>query len=555
MERQGEEAEGIGLITPPGISATDFSAALREFAAAVGRDWVFSEDVDVDLYRDAYSPLWGTPEERRASAAVAPKTAEEVQQIVRIANRYKIPLYPISTGKNLGYGGSAPGYSGSVVVDLKRMNRIIEVNDTRHFAIVEPGVSYFDLYNYIQERKLKVWIDCPEPGWGSVVGNALDRGQGWTTGQFRDHFGSHCGLEVVLANGELMRTGMGAMPNADTFAQFPYGFGPTVDGLFGQGNFGIVTQMGIWLMPEPEAYFTGKVVARRRRDLIPLVKVINTLEHGGLIGLPHYDSPLATLNAPDLTALCAKADVSDDELDKFAARRNLPMWDVTLQFYGPEETVKANWAYAKRLISEAVDGARFEEGLLLKYPMTADEQKKMPLQHGIFLVSTGVPNLEGFSQGPIRSKFNPNPMDGHLFFSPIIPKTGEAALEATRVLNDVMAAMRIPGLNPLFRTPQAWIFRSFLLIVGLPVSRSDPKINENSIGIFHKAVKLCAERGWGEYRTSQIFADVISDVYSFNGHALRRFTETLKDAADPNGILAPGRGGIWPKHLRKGASA
>lgn len=543
------------MITPPGISATDFAAALREFAVAVGPDWVFSEDSDVDLYRDAYSPLWGTPEERRASAAVAPKSAEEVQHVVKIANRYGIPLYPISTGKNLGYGGSAPGYTGSVVVDLKRLNRIIEVDDTRHFAIVEPGVSYFDLYNYIQERKLKVWIDCPEPGWGSVVGNALDRGLGWTMGQFRDHFGSHCGLEVVLANGELMRTGMGAMPNADTFAQYPYGFGPAVDGLFAQGNFGIVTRMGIWLMPEPEAYFTGKIFARRRRDLIPLVKVINALEHGGLIGLPTYDSPLATLNDPELVKLTAHAGVSDEELDGFAARRNLPMWDVTLPFYGPEETVKANWGYAKRLIGEAVEGVRFEDGLLFKYPMTAEAQKRVPEKRGIFDVSTGVPNMDGFSQGPARSRFNPNPMDGHMFFSPILPKTGEAALEATRVLNDVMAAMQIPGLNPLFRLPQAQVFRSFMLVVGLPVSRSDPSVNERSIAIFQKAVKLCAAKGWAEYRTPQIFADVISDVYSFNGHALRRFTETLKDAADPNGILAPGRGGIWPKRLRKGRDA
>lgn len=535
--------------TPPGVSATDFSAALSQFAAVLGDDGVFTSESDLDLYRDAYSPLWGTAEERRASAAVAPGSVEQVQQIVRIANRYKIPVFPISTGKNLGYGGSAPGYSGSVVVDLKRMNRIIEVNDRRHFAIVEPGVSYFDLYNYIQERNLRVWIDCPEPGWGSVIGNALDHGVGWTTGYFRDHFGTHCGLDVVLPSGELMRTGMGALPNADTFAQFPYGFGPSVDGLFAQGNFGIVTRMGIWLQPEPEAYLTSKVMVPRRRDLIPLVDVINRLEHGGLIGLPHYDSKLASMSDPELTKLTSRADVSDEELDKFAAQRNLPIWDVQLQFYGPAETVAANWSYAKRVVHEVLDDARFEEGPLFKFPMSAEDQKKVP-----FRVSIGAPNLEGFSQGPVRSRFNPHPMDGHLFFSPIIPKTGEAALEATRVLADVMAAMRIPGLNPLFRTPQAWIFRSFLLIVGLPISRTDPKINEASIKIFHNAVKVSAERGWAEYRTSPIFSDVISNVYSFNEHALRRFTETLKDAADPNGIIAPGRGGIWPKHLRKGQS-
>jgi FAD/FMN-containing dehydrogenase len=52
-----------------------------------------------------------------ASPAVAPYTVEEVQAVVRIANEHSIPLYPISTGRNLGYGGSAPVLSGSVVLD------------------------------------------------------------------------------------------------------------------------------------------------------------------------------------------------------------------------------------------------------------------------------------------------------------------------------------------------------------------------------------------------------------------------------------------------------
>src|SRR5260221_2811393 len=137
---------------PPGVSAGDFACA--EVEQAVGKPVVFTSDEDLDLYRDAYSPFLHEAEERIASAAVAPSKAEEVQQIVRTANRYRVPLYAISTGKNLGYGGSAPAYSGCVVVDLKRMNRIIEVNETNAFALVEPGVSYFDLYRYIQEHQL-----------------------------------------------------------------------------------------------------------------------------------------------------------------------------------------------------------------------------------------------------------------------------------------------------------------------------------------------------------------------------------------------------------------
>ena len=187
------------MALPPNTSEAKFASVLAEFRAAVGDAWVFSSKEDVALYRDSYSIYWGEPEERVASAAVAPANVEQVQQIVRIANKNRIPLYPISTGRNLTYGGSAPTLSGSVVVDLKRMNRILEVNEDRHFAVVEPGVSYFDLYNYIKERGLKVMLDVPDPGWGSPIGNSLDHGVGYTMAPFRDHFGSHCGMEVVTA--------------------------------------------------------------------------------------------------------------------------------------------------------------------------------------------------------------------------------------------------------------------------------------------------------------------------------------------------------------------
>ena len=149
------------------MKANDFSDALKHFEELVGKEWVFTSDEDVALYRDAYSPLWGEPEDSVPSAAVAPDTVEQVQAIVRIANQFSIPLYTISTGRNLAYGGSAPVLSGSVVLDLKRMNRVLEVNEKNAFALVEPGVSYFDLYRHIREKGLKLWIDCPEPGWGS----------------------------------------------------------------------------------------------------------------------------------------------------------------------------------------------------------------------------------------------------------------------------------------------------------------------------------------------------------------------------------------------------
>ena len=532
-------------MTPPGVSDRNFSKALAEFERVVGPDWVFTKDEDTRLYRDAFSPVQNEPEEILVSAAVAPETAEQVQEIVRTANRYRIPIYPISTGKNLGYGGSAPNLSGSVVLDLKRMNRIIEVDDKRHFAIVEPGVSYFDLYRYIQDNNLSVWIDCPDPGWGSLIGNSLDHGVGYTYSTYRDHFNSHCGMEVVLPDGELMRTGMGAVPGAETWGDYRYGFGPSVDGLFSQGNFGVVTKMGFHLMPAPEAYLSGTVTVPRRNDLIELVPIINKLEHLGIIGMPNYGSPLQRqLGTPEgIEILQRPFATAARDLESLARKNDLGYFSCELQFYGAKEAIEGNWRYAQRLLSE-IPGAQFTLDQEIEFPITAEEAE------GLHKVALGIPNLEIFNIGRRQTADAPG-WDGEVWFSPIIPKTGEAVLEAQEVFFNVLKDVGLPPQfsNPI-STPATWMYRTFIFIMGLPVSKTSVEANQRVRETFTRLANEGAARGWAEYRTPPVFQDLIMGHYSFNNNQLRRFSEALKDAIDPNGIISAGRGGIWPKHLR-----
>ncbi len=545
--------------TPPGVSPADFATAIGQFEQAIGKEWVFTSDEDVDLYRDAFSAFLGEPEERVASAAVAPDGVEQVQAIVRIANQYRIPIYPISTGRNLGYGGSAPAYSGSVVIDLKRMNRVLEVNEENAYALVEPGVSYFDLYRHIQERGLKVWVDVPDPGWGSPLGNALDRGGGYTRPQFRNHFDAHCGMEVVLPNGELMRTGMGALPGSKTWQQYKSGFGPWVDGLFSQSNFGIVTKMGFWLMPEPEAYFSGTVLAGKRDDLHQMVKLLTFVENSGVTnGLPDTGSPLlgiisiaeqsrslaidepAQKEDPELLALRDKAEAGQHEqLEAYGARHGLAYWSFTLKFYGPAKAIAAQWEFCKEKFS-VIPGVRFKDGELIRFPL------KTPMNDPAHLPEFGMPSLNLFSIGA-RSSINPTPTHGHMWFSPIIPRTAEAIFEANALFSAAAREFNLPMLR--FSLPACYWERAFVFIFAFPVS-TDIESNRKNRAAFHRLIELAAAKGWGEYRTAPAYQDAIMKTYSFNNHALLRFHETLKDAVDPNGILSAGRYGIWPKHLR-----
>jgi (+)-pinoresinol hydroxylase len=509
------------MAVPPGVSESDFAAALNEFRTAVGSDWVFTSDEDVALYRDAYSPYWGEPEERVASAAVAPSTVEEVQAVVRAANARRIPLYPISTGRNLAYGGSAPVYSGSVILDLKRMDRVLEVSEENAYALVEPGVNYFDLYNYIEERGLNVWIDPPDPGWGSVIGNALDGGGGWTAYPFRDHFGAACGMEVVLADGELVRTGMGALPGSRTWQENKWGYGPWVDGLFRQGNMGVVTKMGFRLMPKPEAFISGTVQVFNERDIIPLMEILNLLENQIVV---NGSTQLGGGGA-------------------FGGGGGGPTWTLQLPIYGPERVIRAQLEYAREKFS-AIEGSRFVENDLVRVPLSAEDRER------VRLVNFGIPDLSTFSMLG-RSPMQPNPPGGHIGFSPIVPRNGEDLLRFRDFyrasLADVSGGENLGIIGPVFMTN--WE-RSLVALIMMPISK-DSNANRRIRLAFERWVELAAAEGWAEYRAPAVFQDVIADTYSFNNHALRRLREKIKDAVDPNGILAAGRYGVWPRHLRE----
>jgi 4-cresol dehydrogenase (hydroxylating) len=334
-------------------------------------------------------------------------------------------------------------------------------------------------------------------------------------------------MEVVLASGEIVRTGMGALPNSKSWQHNRWGYGPWVDGLFRQSNFGVVTKMGFYLMPRPEALQMSVATGMRDEDIVPMLDVINRLENEHLVnGSTQIFSGFVT--GPDSPP---------------PPTANAPAWTIQVPIYGPEKVVRAQTEYAKSRFT-AIPGVNFVDGELIRTPLSQEAKAR------VRLVNFGIPNLSTFAMLG-RAPYSPEPMGGHIGFSPIVPRTGESLLEFKHFyaenLSKVSGGENLGIVGPVYMTN--WD-RTLVCLIMFPIGR-DKARNAKMRKAFEGWVKLAAERGWAEYRAPAAFQDLIANTYSYNNHALNRLRETIKDAVDPNGIISAGRYGVWPKHLRK----
>lgn len=149
--------------------------AVRRLTEVVGADAVLLTDAERDTYRD---PYWFQGDRTYDSSAVVfPTSTDQVREVVRIANAYRIPVWTSSQGRNNGYGGPSPRVRGSLLISFRRMNRVLEINRELAYAVVEPGVRWFDLYDALEASgNGDLWCSIPDLGWGASSATP------WTTG-------------------------------------------------------------------------------------------------------------------------------------------------------------------------------------------------------------------------------------------------------------------------------------------------------------------------------------------------------------------------------------
>lgn len=515
------------LTLPPRVSPIQFDAALKAFEGVVGKGWVLASDEDRDAYSDLYSP--GPESQWPASAAVAPGSAEEVQAIVKLANQFKTPLWPVSRGKNLGYGQAAPRLAGSIVLDLGRMNKVLELDPVLGYCVIEPGVSFFDLYEHLGREKAPLWMSVPGNGWGSVLGNALDHGIGYTP--YGLHARNLCGLEVVLPDGDMMRTGMGAMANNQASHLFPMSFGPDWTHMFTQSNMGVVTKAGVWLMPEPETSLELSFDIPNEEDIGWVIDTIAPMKISGLIEqnvfVPSWLGKIV-LKGQRKDFWDKSSAIPDWRVQELLKEHKLGYWKVQIRFYGDENVNKAKAEVVKAAFRKHLDTPAEEAW------WRGGEERN------IYDVTVGVPSAVPLQMGDWVGG-----RSAHLGFSPVVPATSKHVLDQLKRSRKIIADHDVD------------FYASFTVggrfannINMLMYDRDKPEQVNNMKTLFNVLVAESAKAGYAEYRTHLGWMDAVADTFDFNDHAQRRLNEKVKDALDPNGIIAPGKQGVWPSVFR-----
>ncbi|RKP55723.1 FAD-binding oxidoreductase [Pararobbsia silviterrae] len=520
----------MGQVLPPGVARAAWSSALDALRGELGADAVLDADDALAAYLDPFAP--GDARRFCASAAVLPANVGEIRTVLAWAHRTQVPLWSVSTGRNFAYGGAAPRVSGSVVLDLRRMNRVLDVDDTLGYALVEPGVTYFDLHEALRARGSALWVDPPAAGWGSVVGNTLERGFGTTP--YGDHAAAQCGMEIILANGDIVRTGMGAMSRTTSWQVFKSGFGPSYDTLFMQSNFGIVTKMGLWLMPRPDGYRLGHFRFRHDDDLAAIVDTLRPLKLDDTIqshvAIDHAVRWGAGI-APRRRWYDGPGPMPDTAIDAMVRALGIGRWNLRFGLYGPEDLVEARLRTIRRAFATLADA----ELDATDYAHATSEP-----EGGGDRSQVGIPNMSAFQMLNWRGG-----QGAHLDFSPVCPTTGH---DARAQYTMVRSAAHAAGFDYYggFTVAGRHMHHIFAAIF----DKDDAAQARAAHDLVEALIRQTGDAGYGQYRAHLAFMDLAASQYDFNDHALMRLNDTIKRALDPQGVLSPGKQGILPARFR-----
>ncbi|MCC7120045.1 MAG: FAD-binding oxidoreductase [Gammaproteobacteria bacterium] len=191
----------------------------------------------------------------RATQVVRPRDGAQIAAVLREASAARVPIYV--RGGGTMYAGGVNPVAGGVVLDLGGLDRIVDIDADRGVVVVEPGVRFGTLAQTLTPLGLTIGIIPSTAPTATIGGAAAAHALGTGSARFQSFADEVVGLEVVLADGTLLRTGSAAAQDAGFFHR--YGIGPDLSGLVlgGDATLGVITKIALWLHPLPAARRTA----------------------------------------------------------------------------------------------------------------------------------------------------------------------------------------------------------------------------------------------------------------------------------------------------------
>ncbi|MRV75175.1 FAD-binding protein [Duganella sp. FT92W] len=528
-------------------------SALAQWRSVLGDEHVRTDAAALDAYASSTASWVARP-----AAILFPGSRGDVVELVRIAAAHRIGLYPISTGRNWGYGDACAVRPGQVIVDLSRMRRIVEANAELGYVVIEPGVTQGQLSRYLAEQRLPFWMDCTGAGPDtSLVGNVLERGFGHSP--YGNRVLHVCGMEVVLADGDVVGTGYTHYPQARAARVFPYGLGPWIDGLFTQSAFGIVTSLGLWLMPQSPALGHFLCGVPRHGGVGAVADALRPLRMDGTLrSVIHIGNDLRILSG-GMTyphgATGGTRPLPRAVRDALCRERGISPWTVSGALYGDRQQVAAaRRALRKalaplRLAPRFIDDRKLALGSRVARLLgdTAIGRKlaaRVALGQSLFRMNRGMPDgrfLAGAywrRQGGLPPGF-PIGADpardgcGLLWLSPVLPMRG-ADLQA--VMDLAEPCFERYGFD-LFATFSMITERALGGVLTIAYDKDDAAESADAHACYDGLFNALMAAGYLPYRVglqSMAALDPAADGFW-------RTVSRIKAALDPLNIIAPGR--------------
>jgi 4-cresol dehydrogenase (hydroxylating) len=485
------------------------------------------------------------PTAPRPAAVVRPRDRDGLRDAVAVAHRHRVPVYPVSGGRNWGLGSRVPTADGAVILDLGGLDRILGLDREMATVTVEPGVTFEALAAHLAEHAPELVMDSiGSTGRASIVGNAVERGHGMGTSA--DRFAHVADLEVVLSDGDVVRTGFGAFDGSAVGGLAPWGAGPAIQGLFSQSGFGIVASLTLWLQPTPthfQSFVFGleddEALARtvdgwRRERLLGTrasLRIFNDLRLTAIGGpYPFEATGGATPLPEDLRRKLSPfpgrwvgiGSVSaPDDATATAQRQRLGA------LFGPlaEQLEIYDERWAERVRAEGSDDERAWLDFVYDRTVLRGHTSDRPIRMCYWRQKDGAP--EDRPLDPDRDGC------GVLWYCPAIPATGR---DAVALADIVERRSREHGFEP--NVGFLSISERTLDVTGAVVyDRAVAGEDERARACHDAILDDCHQAGYPPYRLGVGSMERMARQRPANRRLLRR----LERALDPRGILAPGR--------------